>query len=139
MLLHYLFCRVQTNFSPLVSTLKTEIVQKFKDMKIPEKPKKPGNPYILFFKEMQDKIQSENPKMTIKQILSKCAELWKGLDPHAKQKYEEIYKQLQDKYDYELLQFQAALTNEQKHAISVYEAAKKEDRKNRRKKKASNK
>lgn len=85
---------------------------------------------------MQDKVQSENPKMSKTQVFSKCGEIWKELDPTEKEKYDGIYRNLQERYDHDLLQYQAALTNQQKEAIASMEAAKKKDRQNRKKKKA---
>lgn len=102
------------------------------------KPKKPGNPFILFLKEMQPRVTQENPTWKMTQTLTKCAELWKTLDSSEKGKFEHAFLELKEQYEKDILKFEAKLTPEQKKAHILYESAKKKDRENRKKKKVIN-
>lgn len=85
---------------------------------------------------MQDVVQSENPNLAKSKVFSKCGEIWKTLDQKEKEKYDKIFKQLQEKYDAEILKFQASLSDEQKNALAEYESAKQTDKIIRKKRKA---
>lgn len=132
---HIVHFRIQADFSPHVVALKTDILRKLKDLNVPEHPKKPPNPYIMFVKEIQPQIVKENPNIKNVDIFRKCAELWSALDTEKKAKYGEIYKKLQSSYDAEMIQFQSSLSVEQKDALDSLASAKRKDRQDRIKKK----
>lgn len=127
--------RIQSDFSPFVATLKTDIVQKVKDLSVPEKPKKPGNAYILFVTEMQERVKRDNPHLNSPQIFKKCAEIWKSLDLNQKDKYLKLHKVLSEKYDNDILKYQANLSDDQKKALELLTEAKKRDKQNRKRRK----
>lgn len=130
-----MFCRIQSDFSPFVATFKTDILQKVKDLKVPEKPKKPGNPYILFLAEMRDKVRNDNPHLNNLELVTKCAEIWKSLDSNNKAKYHQLHKVLAEKYDNAILKYEENLSKDQKEALKLLNEAKKKDKQNRKKRK----
>lgn len=129
------FFRVQCEFSPFISTIKTDYVQKLKDLGVPEKPKKPANPYLIFAKDAGEKLKKEEPLMSKVQQFKKCGEMWKALNSDQRAKYHQIFKDLQEKYESEILHFKANLTKEQKFALESLSEAKKKARQGRRKRK----
>lgn len=131
----FVFSRIQSDFSPFVATIKTDIVQKVKELGVPEKPKKPGNAYVLFVTDMQVKVKKDNPHLNSPEIFKKCAEIWKSLDSNQKDKYLQLHKVLAEKYDNDILKYQANLSEDQKTALTLLAEAKKKDKQNRKKRK----
>ena len=56
-----------------------------------DKPKKPGKKYILFTKEVHDRIVQQNPGKKPKEVTVLISKEWANLDQTEKDKYQEIY------------------------------------------------
>lgn len=128
-------CRVATDFHPSISTIKTELIDRMKDLNVPDKPKRPGSPYALFIKQSYEKIAKENPELSHYQIFGKCSQMWKELSQVEKVKYSANYKNLLSRYDQEMIRYQTSLSEDQKSILKELEDAKKHDKILRKKKK----
>lgn len=66
------------------------ITRRRKRKKDPNSPKRPISAFLLFSSDMRERIRSENPHITQKQIVQQLGRLWKQLDPSDKAKYLEL-------------------------------------------------
>ncbi|KAJ8945565.1 hypothetical protein NQ314_009186 [Rhamnusium bicolor] len=108
-----------------------------KQLKIPEKPKKPLTPYVKFVIESRSDIIKQNPNIKPTEIIKKCAEHWRTVSSELKEKYANAYKSECEVYNKKILNFNASLTTEQREAIKSAADEKKEDKKKRKLRKVS--
>lgn len=73
---------------------------------LPPKPKKPPNPYLLYFHSVRNKLQQEHPDIKYKELVKKISEEWPKVDSTIKQEFQKqhndeyaIYKQKLDDYN----------------------------------------
>lgn len=48
-------------------------------------PKKAMNPYMVFVQEQRQSVQQQNPEMSVREVVSHVAAMWRGLSAEAKQ------------------------------------------------------
>lgn len=115
-----------------VRTLKVETRERLKSLKIPDKPKRPLNPYMLFAVEKRINILKENPNLKSVDVCKKVAQEWKTVTEDQKAKYQEKYKKEQEIYDQEVLDYNISLTEEQREALHAAGMEKKQEKKKRK-------
>ncbi|XP_057665526.1 transcription factor A, mitochondrial-like [Diorhabda carinulata] len=115
-----------------VRTLKAETRERLKSLKIPDKPKKPLNPYMLFVVETRSNLIKENPNLKPVDVFKKVAQQWKTITEEQKAKYQEIYKKEQEIYDQEVLDYNISLSEEQREALHAASMEKREEKKKRK-------
>lgn len=79
--------------------LRSDVVEKFKMLNIPEKPKKPLSPYLRYLNEIRSAVVKENPSLNNRDILKKCAEFWSTISEVKKKQYVEAYQKEVEEYD----------------------------------------
>jgi HMG (high mobility group) box len=79
--------------------------KKTKAKKDPNAPKKALSSFMLFSNEVRSRIKKENPSMSFGDLGKKIGELFRGLSPGEKQKYEEMAKKEKDRYNKALSDF----------------------------------
>lgn len=84
---------------------------------LPPRPKKPLTPYFRFMKEQRPKIQADNPKLSIVDIVRKVSKQWETADPSLKQRLQEEYKKEQQKYVETRTKYDAKITDEQRSQL----------------------
>ncbi|KAG5875745.1 hypothetical protein JTB14_002048 [Gonioctena quinquepunctata] len=120
------------NFQPSVMTIKSEARERLKQLKIPEKPKKPLTPYIQFVKEKQSIIAKENPNIKQSEVLKKCADEWKNVSDISKEKYSQKFKAESEIYNDEILRYNSNLSEEQLSALKLADAEKRKSKAKRK-------
>lgn len=76
--------------------------------KDPNCPKRPGNAYILFGQDQREKLKTDDPNLSAKEIMTKIGELWHQVSDSDKAFYDEKSKQLLVQYKKELEQYKEA-------------------------------
>ncbi|XP_065371799.1 transcription factor A, mitochondrial isoform X2 [Calliphora vicina] len=84
---------------------------------LPPRPKKPLTPYFRFMKEQRPKIQAENPKISIVDIVRQVSKQWVTADASLKQRLQEEYKKEQQKYVETRTKYDAKITDEQRSQL----------------------
>ena len=72
-------------------------------------PRKPrNNPYIYFFKEVQEQIRKQNPELKQSQVAQEVAKMWDGVrnNPTEMQKYHKLYEEDMQVYQNRMAQHQ---------------------------------
>lgn len=87
------------------------------DSKLPEKPKRPVNAYIRFVQSIRSTLLAKNPKTSPTDISKLAAVQWQVLEPAAKLKLEEEFKQAQAVWLQQNAKYLSQLTDEQKDKI----------------------
>jgi len=123
---------------------------------IPEKPKKPGNAFLQYVKEMETKIFSDNPDVSRRgelrvttvlktsifyhlcrmflEMVRMASKMWRDSDSEIKNRFQNIFAEKNKEYERKLALFNKRLTAEQKSVIAQLEETalkKKEKLKNR--------
>lgn len=75
-------------------------------------PKKPLTPYFRFMKATRAKVQSENPKFGVTDVIKEVAKRWALVDTTTKKKFEDEYKKDREVYDKQQIQYKLTLTPE---------------------------
>jgi RNase P protein component len=133
-------CRLLFNTTRLpqvsqVSGLKQRIKDRLKELKVPDKPKRPLTPYFRFIQDHRESLIKQHPNWKVTQISVQCASDWKMIDSSAKEKYEKDYKEEMEKYAAKHVQYLKSLTDEQKVALEEYSNEVKRSRVKRQKRK----
>uniref|UniRef100_A0A8D9B0P3 Transcription factor A, mitochondrial n=1 Tax=Cacopsylla melanoneura TaxID=428564 RepID=A0A8D9B0P3_9HEMI len=76
------------------------------------KPKKPGNSFYLFIKDIMTKTEYQN--RSYMSLIPTCAKLWADLGESEKQKYVQEYQKKYEKYKRDLLKWEETLIREGK-------------------------
>lgn len=103
-----------------------------KDLRIPDKPKKPLTPYFRYLSEHRSSVAQKNPGLKLTDVAKKCAEDWKSVDPAVKEKYDKEYKSELEKYTEKYLEYQAKLTDEQRSALKLASDEKRSEKQKRK-------
>ncbi|KAJ5073992.1 high mobility group protein [Anaeramoeba ignava] len=72
----------------------------------PSPPKKPLNPYFLFSQDVREKIKLDNPELKGGEITKLIGQQWRDLDEAKKEEYKAKHKQLMEKYNEEIKEYQ---------------------------------
>ncbi|CAG9856349.1 unnamed protein product [Phyllotreta striolata] len=115
-----------------IRTLKLETKQKLKDLKIPEKPKKPLTPYLQFVTEKRKDLVKDNPNLKATEVIKKLSTEWKSVNEAQKDKYKEKYLREVEKYDNAILQYNSNLSQEQVRVLEEANAEKKKQKQKRK-------
>lgn len=93
---------------------------------LPNRPKKPVTPWIMFVRERKDQVIAEHgSKMSAAEISKILAKEWQRID---KSRYENEYKRLHQDYERRIKAYEDALTDEQLDLIGFQKEAKRESR-----------
>ncbi|EFA08515.1 transcription factor A, mitochondrial [Tribolium castaneum] len=131
-------CRLLLNNSLQLnqaSGVSRKAADKLKELKIPNKPKKPLTPYFKFIQDHRPALLKQNPNLKVTQVVSQLAADWKTVDPSLKAKYENDYKNEMEEYADQYLRYTESLTTEQKMALKEYNKEVKKSKIKREKKK----
>ncbi|XP_044253829.1 transcription factor A, mitochondrial [Tribolium madens] len=118
-----------------ISGVSHKVVDKLKELKLPDKPKRPLTPYLKFVRDHRQDILKENPNLKMTQVTSQCATHWKTADPSLKAKYQNEFKIEMEEYARRYLQYTESLTDEQREALKEYNQEVKKSRVKREKRK----
>jgi len=69
-------------------------------------PKRPGNAYTLYIKDVMPQLKKENPKKSQPELFKKAAEEWNGLSDKNKQPYIKQYDKAREVYENLLKEFE---------------------------------
>lgn len=78
---------------------------------LPEKPKRPPNPWLIFCRERRDEVMRQNSNFKVSDVASALSREWKNID---KSKYEEEFNHRQEQYLKQLEDYERSLTDEQR-------------------------
>jgi len=87
-----------------------------KEVKIPQKPKKPLSPYFRFLGQVRGECQRENPSLRATELMKVVGQRWESLDDASKQPFISAYKSEAASYSSILEKYKKSLTPEQKDA-----------------------
>lgn len=90
------------------------------DLGLPEKPKRPLNPYFVFSSEQRAALKVQNPGITTRELSKKLGELWKTYDPAKKERMKIMYKSQIDSYTRDIMSYYKSLTLEQQNMVKEY-------------------
>lgn len=91
--------RYDEEMKKYVPTPGTEQKQGRKKRQVQTGPKKPLTSYMYFCQAQRQSVKESNPNLTVTQITSELARLWKGLSDVQRAQYDEIKRQEKAKYD----------------------------------------
>ena len=81
--------------------------EKKRKRKDPNAPKGAKSSYMCFAAETRAKLLEENPSISVPEVGKKCGELWKGLSPAKRSKYEAMAAKDKERYKSEMEEYQA--------------------------------
>mmetsp|Transcript_12080 Transcript_12080/g.19662 ORF Transcript_12080/g.19662 Transcript_12080/m.19662 type:complete len:279 (+) Transcript_12080:47-883(+) len=64
-------------------------------------PKNPLSAYTYFVMETRPMVSVENPKMTFGEVATRVGQMWRGLSPESRTKYDHMAQQDKERYDRE--------------------------------------
>ncbi|RZC27719.1 HMG box domain containing protein [Asbolus verrucosus] len=129
-------CSLLRNFRVLqinqVSGIRQKVSEKLKELKVPDKPKRPLTAYFRFVQDQRPAIVKSHPDWKVTEISKQCASDWKMIDPAIKEQYERNYKAELEEYAKKYLEYSEKLTCEQKDALKEYNKEAREAKARRR-------
>jgi len=66
--------------------------------KVPEIPKRPANPFLLYYRDLRPQLAAQNPNLPMKSLSKIIADRWKNLSSEAKAKYTTMAALLKEEY-----------------------------------------
>jgi structure-specific recognition protein 1 len=75
---------------------------KVKKMKDPNAPKKAKTGFMFFCDEMRPKVMKKNPEAKMGAVAKILGEKWRALDAKAKEKYDKLHEDDQERYKSEM-------------------------------------
>ncbi|KAI9551952.1 hypothetical protein GHT06_022289 [Daphnia sinensis] len=99
---------------------------------LPERPKKPASPYLMFVKKTFPEYAKMNPKLPFKEVVQKVSEQWKKVDMETKTKMLNEYHEKLQKHPEEVEKYFSSLTDAQRVQLEAAKQDKNEIKKKRR-------
>lgn len=99
-----------------------------KEVTLPEKPKRPSNPFIKYVKTVRASLMTKNPRASPPEITKLAAVQWNQLDTAAKSKLAEEYKNELSAWLQQNAKYLNQLTDQQKEDIRQARLKKTEDK-----------
>lgn len=62
-------------------------------------PKRPLSPFLVFAKEMRERMKKENPKLTVSELMKQIGMEWTKMSQEEKRRYSKIAKDDRVRYD----------------------------------------
>ncbi|XP_025157047.1 transcription factor A, mitochondrial isoform X2 [Harpegnathos saltator] len=84
---------------------------------LPPKPKKPLNPYFLYFQSVRNKLQQEHPGIKYIELIKKVSQEWAKIDPTIKQKFQKQHDENYTVYKQKLDHYNNSITDDQRMLI----------------------
>jgi len=72
--------------------------EEFKN-RVHDMPKRPGNAYTIYIRQMNPELKKQNPNKSATEIFKMCGEKWKSMSEKQKEKYEAMYQKDLQKYE----------------------------------------
>ncbi|XP_066595322.1 transcription factor A, mitochondrial-like [Prorops nasuta] len=85
-----------------INTFKKKLEKKYN---IPQKPKRPKNPYLLFAESERENILKEEPNLKVPELSLKIGQKWKTLDSTIKEQFKKKYQDLTEDFKIELAKY----------------------------------
>lgn len=86
---------------------------------LPPRPKKPLTPYFRFLQTARPAITKENPKLSVIEVVQRCAQKWMETDESTKAKLNDEYQQEKIVYIKKRSDYEKNLTEEQKDNLKI--------------------
>ena len=96
---------------------------------LPEKPKRPPSPWILFLSERRNQLkhQPEYEDLTLMEMTKKISEEWRSFDELDTIPYREKYNELLSSYKRRMEEYKTSLTPEEKRVLRSIKSDRKQD------------